>query len=408
MARRKGLCLLLALLLVFSLGTASFSDSRAITLDEIQSLRDEASKLEKQRKELQAQINSLKSDQKAAMKKKSLLDNQIAVLRSQISNTEALIQDYETLIRQTKEELAQAEEKERIQYQLFCQRVRAMEEKGTVSYWSVLFHSNSFSDLLGRLADVREIMGYDQSVIDELKALQAEIAEKKAALEEELAQQQQARDELVARQKELKNQEAEVEKLLDKLADNLEATQAAEKEMREAAAAMDEEVRKAEKAYAEQLANSGVVSEKGYLWPLPSANTTLTSLFGSRIHPITGKPNNHTGIDIRAAKNTKIYAAKSGMVITSTYNRSYGNYVVVSHTDGSSTLYAHMNSRAVKEGEIVTQGQVVGYVGTTGSSNGYHLHFEVRINGVRKDPVDFYPSATLYVVSGGKTQLLKH
>ena len=79
-------------------------------------------------------------------------------------------------------------------------------------------------------------------------------------------------------------------------------------------------------------------------------------------------------------------------MIISTYGSSYGNYVVVQHQNGVQTLYAHMNSRAVKEGDVVSQGQVIGYVGTTGSSTGYHLHFEFRVNGTRKDALDYYPS----------------
>ena len=143
------------------------------------------------------------------------------------------------------------------------------------------------------------------------------------------------------------------------------------------------------------------------MWPL-NGYYTLSSLAGSRIHPITGKPNNHGGIDIPAPKNTPILAAKSGVVITSGYNSSYGNYVVISHGGSSSTLYAHMNKRGVSVGESVSQGQVIGYVGTTGSSTGYHLHFEIRTSAGRQDPVDYYPDLTLYVRSGGKTVLLQH
>ncbi len=77
-------------------------------------------------------------------------------------------------------------------------------------------------------------------------------------------------------------------------------------------------------------------------------------------------------------------------MVTSAYHSSYGNYVVIDHGNGSSTLYAHMSSRAVSEGQMVSQGQVIGYVGTTGSSTGNHLHFEVRVNYQRTDPEQFY------------------
>ena len=119
---------------------------------------------------------------------------------------------------------------------------------------------------------------------------------------------------------------------------------------------------------------------------------TITSVFGPRIHPITGRPGNHTGTDIAAPGGTKILSARGGVVTISTYNSSYGNYVVVQHDNGISTLYAHMNSRAVSEGDVVSQGQVLGYVGTTGSSTGNHLHLEFRVNGSRTDALDYYPS----------------
>ena len=151
---------------------------------------------------------------------------------------------------------------------------------------------------------------------------------------------------------------------------------------------------------------SGVVSESGFQWPLPASWNTLSSLFGTRTDPFTGRAGNHTGIDIPASRNTEI-----GVVITSTYNSGgYGQYIVISHSDGTSTLYAHMvqGSQRVSVGDVVSQGQVIGGVGTTGRSTGNHLHFEVRINGTRVDPIDYFPDMTLYYRSGGRTTLLDH
>ena len=202
----------------------------------------------------------------------------------------------------------------------------------------------------------------------------------------------------------------ELQKAADKLIREISAQEdvleAAEAALKKQANAVDAEIRAKEKAMQSQIAN--VPSESGYLWPLPAGYNTLSSLFAGRRHPITGKYHSHTGIDIPAPKNTPIYAAKSGVVTTSIKKGSYGNYVVVSHSDGTSTLYAHMNSRAVKEGQTVKQGQVIGYVGTTGSSTGNHLHFEVRVNGTRKNPTDFFKDKTLYVTSGGKKAVLPH
>ena len=117
------------------------------------------------------------------------------------------------------------------------------------------------------------------------------------------------------------------------------------------------------------------------------------------MHPVDHVPNSHTGIDVAASTGVPIYAARGGQVIMSEYgagaNWSYGNFVVIDHGDGTTTLYAHMSSRAVSEGGMVTQGQTIGYVGTTGSSTGNHLHLEVRDNYTRVDPESKFPSLSL-------------
>lgn len=404
---RKVISLLVVLALLVPLtGQVTVMPSSAVTQAEIDDLKDEAAELDSQRAELQAQLKAIQADKSKALEQKSLLEQQIDATQSEINNIQAQIQKYSELITQKEGELAEAEEQEQELYELFCERVRYMEEEGEVSYWSILFSSSDFSDLLDNFMMVEEVIDYDNSVMEELLALQEQIEADKAALETSKEEQEAAKAKQEAAKADLKDQEAQVDALIQEISGQEDQLEAAEAQLKAAANAMDAEIKRLEKEMAEQIAN--VPSESGFLWPLPSSWNTLSSLFGSRIHPITGKPNNHTGIDIPASKNTNIYAAKSGVVTTSTYNSSYGNYVVVSHSDGTSTLYAHMNSRAVSKGETVTQGQVIGYVGTTGSSTGYHLHFEIRVNGTRVDPVDYFKDKTLYVRSGGQTVLLPH
>ena len=404
---RKAISLLVVLALLVPLtGQVTVMPSSAVTQAEIDDLKDEAAELDSQRAELQAQLKAIQADKSKALEQKSLLEQQIDATQSEINNIQAQIQKYSELITQKEGELAEAEEQEQELYELFCERVRYMEEEGEVSYWSILFSSSDFSDLLDNFMMVEEVIDYDNSVMEELLALQEQIEADKAALETSKEEQEAAKAKQEAAKADLKDQEAQVDALIQEISGQEDQLEAAEAQLKAAANAMDAEIKRLEKEMAEQIAN--VPSESGFLWPLPSSWNTLSSLFGSRIHPITGKPNNHTGIDIPASKNTNIYAAKSGVVTTSTYNSSYGNYVVVSHSDGTSTLYAHMNKRAVSKGETVSQGQVIGYVGTTGSSTGNHLHFEVRVNGSRVDPVNYFKDKTLYVRSGGQTVLLPH
>ncbi|RHR11270.1 peptidase M23 [Pseudoflavonifractor sp. AF19-9AC] len=404
---RKIISLLVALALLVPLtGEVSVMPAAAVTQAEIDDLKDQAADLDSQRAELQQQLKAIQADKSKALEQKSLLEQQIDATQAEINNIQSQIQKYSELITQKESELAQAEEQEQQLYELFCERVRYMEEEGEVSYWSILFSSSDFSDLLDNFMMVEEIIDYDNSVMEELLALQEQIEADKADLETSKSEQEAAKVKQEEAKAALKEQESQVDALIQEISGKEDQLEAAEAQLKAAANAMDAEIKRLEKEMADQIAN--VPSESGFLWPLPSSWNTLSSLYGSRIHPITGKPNNHTGIDIPASKNTNIYAAKSGVVTTSTYNSSYGNYVVISHSDGTSTLYAHMNKRAVSKGQTVSQGQVIGYVGTTGSSTGNHLHFEVRVNGNRTDPVNYFKDKTLYVTSGGKKVLLEH
>jgi murein DD-endopeptidase MepM/ murein hydrolase activator NlpD len=124
-------------------------------------------------------------------------------------------------------------------------------------------------------------------------------------------------------------------------------------------------------------------------WPVPSC-TTITSDYGDRFHPIDKVYKMHYGIDIGGSYGAEIVAADSGTVTTSTNSGGYGNYVVINHGNGMTTLYAHMSSRAVSSGNVVSRGQVIGYIGSTGASTGPHLHFEVSVNGSRTDPKPYF------------------
>ncbi len=377
----------------------------AVTQKEIDALKSDASGLTQQRKDIQQQLAAVAADKSKALEQKQLLEQQINVIQSQINNIADQIAKYDELIDQKTQDLAQAEEDEAQQYQLFCQRVRYMEEEGEVSYWSILFSSSDFDDLLDRFMMVEEIMDYDNAVMNQLIAIREQIEVDKAELETARQEQEEAKAEQEEAKADLKAQQAKVDSVIQEISAQQSQLEKMEADLKAAADAMNAEIRKKEAQLAAQLAAQGtnIVSEGNFIWPLKN-NMTLTSLFGSRIHPITGRANNHTGIDIAAPGGTRILAAKSGVVLTSAYNSSYGNYVVLSHGNGQTTLYAHMSKRAVSEGATVSQGQTIGYVGSTGSSTGNHLHFEVRLNGSRTDPLNYFKGSTLLIQSGGKTQ----
>ena len=391
-----GLAAVLALLLLLPMVTMILGGAGAVTQSEINALKAEQAASQARQDELEEQLADVEADQAEAQQRRQLLQAQLDAINNEIENIDKQIAYYDAEIAQKEEEQAEAEANEEAQYELFCQRVRAMEEEGTVSYWSILFNSESFSELLDRLADIDAVMAYDNQVMDELIAIREEIIALRTQLETSRAEEQAARDQQAAKQAEQQAKVAEAQELLDQInADVAEVNRQLDAES-EAAAEIQAEIAQKQKQLEEQRRQNNITidSETSYLWPLPGYYR-LSSLFGYRIHPITGKAHSHTGIDIPAPGNTPILACKSGQVVTSAYHYSYGNYVVIDHGNGNSTLYAHMSSRAVSEGDMVTQGQTIGYVGTTGSSTGNHLHLEVRDNYTRVDPESKFPSLSL-------------
>ena len=128
------------------------------------------------------------------------------------------------------------------------------------------------------------------------------------------------------------------------------------------------------------------------IWPVPSSNL-VTSRYGWRVHPITGTERFHSGIDINGYGNAggSIYASDGGTVVRARYSDSYGYYVMINHDGNMQTLYAHMSSLNVYEGQTVNQGDVIGFLGETGWATGVHCHFEVYINGSTTDPENYFP-----------------
>ena len=402
----------------------------AVTRAEIDSLRSQAAGLEQKKADLQKQIDAVASSKNSAMEQKQLLEQKINVLREQISVSEAAISDLTAQIAQKEQELEAAKAEEARYYDLFCERVRSMEEDGETSYWAVLFSAEDFSDFLDQMTAIGEIMDYAQEVRDQLEAARIAVDNAKRELEQAKAEEEQVRASLNAQKADLQAEESKVNALINELnaqsvayagqmedlqedADNmanqiaqaektyaaqLEAQRKAEEARKAAAAAAAREAAAKAAAQASQSGGQTTVTASvtqtgggGFIWPL-SGYTHISSPFGYRICPFHGREL-HGGCDIPAPGGTPIMAAKSGVVVLSTYGSSYGNHVAITHADGTRTMYCHMSSRAVSAGQTVSQGQVIGYVGSTGSSTGNHLHFEIwtgSSSSSRVNPMNYF------------------
>ena len=378
---------LFALLVADAAPFSVVQDVQAVTQAQIDAKKKEKQSLEAEKAKLQSQLKSLQNDKNSALAQKQNLDSQISVIRSEISNTEEQITQYQNLIEQTEQQIAQTQAKHEEQYQLYCARVRAMEERGTVSYWSVLFRSADFSEMLAAVDFIEEIMESDQRVIDDLQATEEQLAAEQTSLEGQLAEQEAIRKELAARNTELNTQLAAARSLIANIAADEQAYQQLIKEKEAAAAKEQAEILRLSRELAAQQ-NQGAGTLGGYIWPCSSHY--VTSPLGSRYTGIKGASTNHAGIDIgRVYYSTQVVAAKAGTVIISSYNKYRGNYVVISHGSGNTTTYQHLSKCSVSVNQKVSQGQVVGITGSTGVSSGPHLHFEIMENGQIINPLKY-------------------
>lgn len=338
--------------------------------DQLQEARDAQAELEKQ-------IEAIQSDKSKALEEKALLDRQNDKLRSEIS----LLQQQSD---ETQTRITELTQKEQEQYELFCRQVREEEERGTVSYWSVLFKASSFTDLLSRMDFVNEVMDYDRQVISDLQTTRQQLTEDKAALEQQ-------KSELESSQTKLQQQVDAASALVREYEETEAGHQAMLDEAAEDEARIQELIRQQQSGGSSggsgsSGSNSGV---DGYIWP--TNNTRLvTSPYGERWCPFHGYES-HNGADIGASRGSAVLAAKSGRVIQAGWNGGYGISVMIAHDDGITTLYGHMDGCSVSVGQTVSQGETIGICGSTGNSTGAHIHYTMYRNGSTIDPLPYLP-----------------
>lgn len=371
-SRKRALSLLCAACMAASLlcmakPVPTYADSLS---DQLQEARDAQAELERQ-------IEAIQSDKSKALEEKALLDRQNDKLRSEIS----LLQQQSD---ETQARITELTQKEQEQYELFCRQVREEEERGTVSYWSVLFKASSFTDLLARMDFVNEVMDYDRQVISDLQTTRRQLTEDKAALEQQkselessqtkLQQQVDAASTLI---REYEETEAGHQAMLD---------EAAEDEARIQALIRQQQSGGSSGGSGSSGSNSGV---DGYIWPTNNTRV-VTSPYGERWCPFHGYES-HNGADIDAARGSAVLAAKSGRVIQAGWNGGYGISVMIAHDDGITTLYGHMDGCSVSVGQTVSQGETIGICGNTGNSSGAHIHYTMYKNGGTIDPLPYLP-----------------
>jgi len=339
----------------------------------------------KKQNEIKNQINEANQKKQSAMAQYNAIDAEVVELQSKVDEINADVNESEEKIAKKDEELKIAQKECDIQYESYCDRARLLLQKGSISYLEILIDADSFSDFLTRVSLVKEIAEYDNNKLNELKAYAAEVEAIKNELEEENDRLMILKNEADTQMSNLKAKQAESQRLIDSLKSDIDAFEKALKAQEAAEAAAREEIRRLTQSSSQNTTYTG----GAFAWP--SVSTYITSPYGTRTHPVTGRVKTHSGIDVGASHGTNIFAAAAGTVIVSGWNSGgYGNYVVIDHGGGLTTLYAHCSSLLVSSGQKVSRGQVIAKVGSTGMSTGPHLHFEVLKNGSHTNPMAYF------------------
>lgn len=366
------------IIFVFLLSTKSVAETKDVAelREQREILQEQIAENRVQLDELQVQISDLMIEIQNLNESIYKYEIEVAVLDNEISELNEKIDVVE-------EEFNKAEELYKKRKELLAQRMIAQYEAGEVRYLDFLLNSNGLIDFISNYYIIGEMIEYDTQLIEEYEIQKEEI--------------EIMRQELSSYKQELKNKKDEQEKsaiVLSniKVVKNNQMNQLTEEEL-DLQQQIDEYQTEERKIEVELLMilteNLGSEYVGGVLaWPVPGY-TTISSNYGMRIHPISGIYKLHTGVDVVAPSGAYFVAANDGTVVISTRSASYGNMVVIDHGGGLSTLYAHGQERLVEVGDTVKRGEPVLTVGSTGYSTGPHAHFEVRVNGIWVNPLDY-------------------
>ena len=400
-------------------------------IDELQDkksdLKDEKSESAKKLEEAKNKFNEQNKLLTETRQKVLGFESEINKLQGEIDTLTNKIKDVEKEIDQVKKEIEKKEKELAKKQEILDKRLRStyMNNVGDKMIY-MLIESKNIGDLLSNIANINIIIKTDQELIAEIENDKSIIESKKKELEDKEKDLTNTRAGIESSQAKVKESKKEVEKLEQEYAQEASKLKALEDErtreynaLSDREKAIQDEISKYEhdnvnlEEYYKNIStppvtnnnagsnnsssgnnesssnsgsgNSGSTSVQ-FIKPV---NAVITSNYGSRIHPITGKQSFHRGTDFGASSGTPIKAIAGGVVTTAGYNSSFGNMVIIDHGNGYTSLYAHASSLNVSAGQRVSQGQTVSFVGSTGNSTGPHLHLEMRYNGSYVNPMNY-------------------
>lgn len=397
--RAKRLCGTLVMLIIMSFVTVFLMCVDTVNvLAESRSSTKTIHELEKNLKDAQSEEKKLRDAMKNAANNAASyeaqireLDNEISILTEQLTLIEMLFGEWTADKEEKEKNIAALEEKKESEIQTFESMLRMSYQYGNDTYFNLIFGSQDIGDFLSRA----DLIGYhlkaNDNILDSLSATLTELENEKQQYIKSIEK----IDSYGEKQKELQTELEEKSEFARQKKLEFEADEKKYKSQLDAKTSEMQKMQAEIQAYYEEQRRNGNTQkyEGGtFFLPLPVGSYRISSEFANRVSPITGKRENHNGLDMAAPGGTNIFAAAGGTVIDSRYSSSWGNVIQIDHGGGIVTLYAHCSYRGVQKGQTVSKGQFIARVGTTGWSTGNHLHFTVYENGVAVNPRKYLPA----------------
>ncbi len=383
---RKFLCIVLAFIIICTYITVVYAED---SNNNLTNLQEQQQDLQNQLNESNDQLEEVQSQLSENLQQIEKLDEKIKQSEEKITKLNEQVTQLQTEISDIQAKLEVAEKNYETQKQVMEKRLVAIYEAGDTKYIDVLLKSNNISEFLSSYYLITEITSMDQSLLEEVEAQKKEIELSKQKLEKNQTSLATALQTQTQTSTVLQNTKTLRENYIARLSDEEKAKQAQIDEITAQYEAVNNQILELAKQGLDTAYIGGVLA-----WPVPGY-TKITSNYGMRVHPITGQYKLHTGVDISAPIGANFVAANDGIVTKAEYNTAYGNMVIIDHGGGISTLYAHGSEILVTVGQTVKRNEAILKVGSTGYSTGPHAHFEVRINGVVTNPIEYITNGVI-------------
>ncbi len=373
--------LLMSLALILTAAPAGYFNINAkVDESDVKKIESQLANIEDKLSRLEDDIVNTESTLESKIQEKKNIDTELTLVSSSIDYASSLVGAYSTEIEAKEKEIADMESKIESKYAEFEEWIRMTAENGDVSYIRMILSTDDFTDFLSSTERIANIIDYQNRLMEELDIALAKLQQDKEALEIYKNAQLTTKTKLEQQKTKMADLAVKSANYISDLEQNRTQLEAQKLESERQLEILNQELI----TLLEKIALQNSIYVGGtYMWPAQSDYTRISSGYGYRGREF------HLGIDIPAGYGTDVYAANSGVIAIAAYHFSYGNYIVIDHGGGQATLYAHNSKLLVSVGDTVKRGDVIALAGSTGYSTGNHIHFEVRINGVTTDPIEY-------------------